>query len=288
MHDRLAQLLGPVAGLFDVESFEAMALRILGAVLVLLATFWISRTAQRYLVRRFQGQDAGDKQTILSYRRIAQWVIWVIGGGIALHTLGIDLTHIFTAGGLFAVAIAFAMKNLAENLVSGLLLRLEREIESGDVLRTSSGEVVKVKKIGSRTTIVRTKDEADRIIPNAELVQSAISNYTYRDSLHRLETRVGVAYESDMRKVRATLESVYEGLDWKSAQKQPLVQLFDFGDSSVVFRLLVWIEDPWVSGRLRSELNEAIWWALKDAGIVIAFPQLDVHITPDALSSASQ
>ena len=130
----------------------------------------------------------------------------------------------------------------------------------------------------SRTTIVRTKNEADRIIPNAELVQEAISNYTYRDSLHRLETKVGVAYESDLRKVRATLEAVCNGLEWKSAQKQPLVQLFDFGDSAVVFRVLVWIEDPWFSGRLRSELNEAIWWALKDACVVIPFPQLDVHI----------
>ena len=61
-----------------------------------------------------------------------------------------------------------------------------------------------------------------------------------------------------------------------------MVQLFDFGDSSVVFQVLVWIEDPWISGRLRSELNEAIWWALKEADVIIALPQLDVHVAPDA------
>jgi small-conductance mechanosensitive channel len=91
-----------------------------------------------------------------------------------------------------------------------------------------------------------------------------------------------------MREVRTTLETVCEHLDWKSAQKQPLIQLLDFGDSSVVFRVLLWIEDPWISGRLRSELNEAIWWALKDAGIVIAFPQLDVHIAPGASDDTSR
>jgi small-conductance mechanosensitive channel len=131
---------------------------------------------------------------------------------------------------------------------------------------------------------VRTKEEADCIIPNADLVQNAISNYTHGDSLFRLETRVGVAYESDLGRVRKTLEAVCEGLDWRSAQKSPLIQLLDFGDSSVIYRVLLWIEDPWVSGRLRSELNEAIWWALKDAGIVIAYPQLDVHIAQDGIS----
>lgn len=75
-----------------------------------------------YLVRRLQRQNTGDAQAIHSYRRIVQAVVWVIGGTIAPHTLGIVLTHILTAGGLFAVALAFAMKDLAENLVSGLLL----------------------------------------------------------------------------------------------------------------------------------------------------------------------
>ncbi len=286
MHDRFTQLLQPVAGLFNVDSVEAMALRLLGAMLVLLAAFWITRAAHLYLVRRLQGHD--DEQTIRSYWRIVKVVVWVIGGGIALHTLGIDLSHLFTASGLFAVAIAFAMKTLAENLVSGLILRLERDIERGDVLRTASGEIVKVEKIGPRATIVRTKAEADQIVPNSQLVQNAIINYTYRDSLHRLETKVGVSYESDLKKVRATLKAVCEGLDWKSARKQPMVLLLDFGDSAVIFRVLVWIEDPWISGRLQSELNEAIWWALKDAGIIIALPQLNVHIAQDASADASR
>jgi small-conductance mechanosensitive channel len=116
------------------------------------------------------------------------------------------------------------------------------------------------------------------VIPNAELVQTAISNFTYKDKLQRLETKVGVAYDSDLKKVRATLEAVCEGLDWKSNHKKPQVQLFEFGDSAVIYRILVWIEDPWIAGMRRSDLNEAIWWALKDAGIVIAFPQLDVHL----------
>lgn len=122
MHDRLTQLLEPVAGVFDAGTVEAMALRLLGAALILLAALWVSKAAQRYLVRRLRGHDDEDAQTILSYQRFVQVVVWVIGGGIALHTLGVDLSHLFTASGLFAVAFAFAMKNLAENLIAGLII----------------------------------------------------------------------------------------------------------------------------------------------------------------------
>lgn len=184
MYDQLAMLLEPVARLLNVASVEAMALRLVGAALILLAAFWVSRTAQRYLVRLLPGHDEGQEETVRLYRRIVQVFVWFIGIGIAVHTLGIDLTHLFAAGGLFAVGLAFAMKTLVENLVAGLILRIERVIEHGDVLYTSDGETVRVKQIGPRTTIVRTKAEADRIIPNSMLVQDAVSNYTYRDSLN--------------------------------------------------------------------------------------------------------
>ncbi len=274
----MRQLLESMARVVNVATAESMVLRIVGAALVLVATFWINRAVQLFLARRLKAHADADAKTFRFYRRFVMVSCWGIGGAIAVHTLGIDLTHLFTAGGLLAVAIAFAMKNLLENLVSGLILRLEGTVEPGDVLYTSEGEKVQVRAIGPRTTIVRTKNEADRVIPNAELVQTAISNFTYKDKLQRLETKVGVAYDSDLKKVRATLEAVCEGLDWKSNHKKPQVQLFEFGDSAVIYRILVWIEDPWIAGMRRSDLNEAIWWALKDALIVIAFPQLDVHL----------
>ena len=149
------------------------------------------------------------------------------------------------------------------------------------------GEKVRVERIGPRATIVRSKTEADLIIPNAELVQSQVSNETRRDPLHRLETGVGVAFSSDLAQVRQVLEQTCAQLDWRSEKKEPQVQLAEFADSAVNFRVLVWIE-AWIAGRLLSQLNEALWWALKDAGIVIAFPQLDVHVINDSRSGAER
>jgi small-conductance mechanosensitive channel len=148
--------------------------------------------------------------------------------------------------------------------------------------------MVMVKKIGPRATIVRTKNEGDQIIPNAELVQNRVSNYTYRDSLYRLEATVGVSYDSDLHQVRMTIEEVCAGLDWRLTDKPSQVRLHEFGDSSVNYQIFVWIEHPWDSGKYGSELNEAIWWGLKDAGIVIAYPQLDVHLPRDGLILAKK
>ena len=282
--DELTRLLEPYAALFDVGSIEAMALRVLGAAAILLAGFWISRGLQRFVVRRLQGSDTGASEVIASYRRFVRIVVMVITIGLALHTLGIDLTHVFTAGGLLAVAAAFAMKNVSENLIAGWILRVEQVIKRGDVLRVQDGEIVKVKRIGTRATIVRTKTEAELIIPNAELVQNEVYNHTHGDALYRLGTRIGVAYSSDLEQVRSVLEQACSRLDWRSGHKEPQVLLAGFGDSSVNYWVHVWIEDPWAEDRLRSKLNEAIWRALIDAGIVIAFPQLGVHVVSDSQS----
>jgi small-conductance mechanosensitive channel len=288
MPDRLTALLAPVARLFNVESVEAMALRLLGAALILLVGVLVSKALQSYLVRRLRGHDTGAPETLDSYRRFVRAAVLIIAILLAVHTLGLDLTHLFTAGGLLAVAAAFAMKNLSENLVAGIILRAERVIKRGDVLRLQGGDKVRVKRIGPRATIVRSKTEADLIIPNAELVQKQVSNDTHSDLLHRLEARVGVAYSSDLEQVRRVLERACTPLDWRSEGKAPQVLLAEFADSTVNYRVLVWIEDPWIAGRLLSKLNEAIWRACNDAGIVIAFPQLDVHVVSQGPAGAER
>ena len=259
-----------------------MGLRVVGAALILLAGFWISKILQRFLIHRLHKRDSEDDSAIGVYQIIIRIIALILSASLALHTLGIDLTHIFTTGGLFAVAAAFAMKTAAENFIAGLVIRVENEFKPGDVLAMSDGSMFMVKKIGLRATIVRSKAEGDLIVPNIDLIQNVISNYTYRDSLHRIETEVGVSYDSDLKRVKEILEHVCHKFQWRSRQVEPLVVLDGFGDSSVNFKVRVWIEDPWRAGRLRGQLNESIWWELKEAGIVIPYPQRDVHLIQES------
>ncbi len=131
--------------------------------------------------------------------------------------------------------------------------------------------------MGARATVARTRDEEEIIIPNSLLVQSSVTNYTLRDSVYRIRATVGVEYGSDMERVMEVLAEAGESISERTQAKPPLVLLAEFGDSSVVFEVSIWAEDPWRARVTLSALNMAIWRHLKAAGITIAFPQLDVH-----------
>ena len=259
-----------------IHWIETLAAKGLQAVIVLLAAFWISRMLQRTAESRLRLGNHHDDGIIRMYKSTIRFVVMVPGVLVAIHLAGVDLSSVFTTSGLFAVALGFAMKNVAENFVAGIMLRFEHAIKPGDVLETE-GKLVRVKTIGLRATIVRSKDEKHLLIPNSQLVQTQVANFTYRDPVCRVCTIIGVSYDSDLHKVREILERVCAKMAGKSDQHGPEVLLTDFGKSTVNYKVSVWFENPWDSGPYKSILNESIWWALKDAGIRIAFPQLDVH-----------
>jgi small-conductance mechanosensitive channel len=187
------------------------------------------------------------------------------------------LASLFAAGAVVAVAIGFALQNVLQNFVSGVILLTERSITEHDVLEVQ-GEQVVVERLGARATVARTRDDNQLIIPNSVLVQSSVTNLTLADSVHRIRTRVGVAYGSDMEKVERVLLAAGASIEDRVKEREPLALLLEFGDSSVVWELSIWCNDPWAARVTRSDLNMAIWRHFKAKGITIAFPQLDVHV----------
>lgn len=273
----LSKLLKEFLDLINVKSIEAMGVKLFAAIAVFLLAFWVWRMLKRFIERRLSQDSHNNQAAITFYKNIVRFIVMVPGILLAVHVLGLNLSSLFTTSGLFAVALAFALKNISENYVSGAMLRFERTIEPGDVLETE-GDMVRIKSIGFRATIARTKEEKDLVIPNSQLIKDRVSNYTFRDSVCRVWTVIGVSYSSDLRQVRDVLEKVCAQMADQSDQHAPEVLLTDFGSSTVNYKVSVWIENPWDAGPYKSDLNEAIWWSLKEAGIVIAFPQLDVHV----------
>jgi small-conductance mechanosensitive channel len=275
--NNLLEWLAKFFGHIPVAGIEALLIKGFQATLVLLVVFVVLRILFKGIDRHYTQGDKGNEDDIRIYKNICRYVLWTLGILIALHVAGMNLTSFFTTGGLLAVALGFALKNIAENYVGGLIIKADGSIKHGDVLDID-GLMVKVRSVGIRATLVRTKDDSDILIPNSLLVQGKIGNYTRRDSLYRIWTMVGVSYASDLKKVREVLENVCSTFDGLSAQHAPVVLLNDFGNSSVNYQVFVWMEDPWKGRVIKSNLNEAIWWGLKSAGIEIAFPQLDVHL----------
>ncbi|MBP7669469.1 MAG: mechanosensitive ion channel [Candidatus Eisenbacteria bacterium] len=239
---------------------------VLIVVLALVASKAIRAALAHALHRRGVAAEEGGLAATL---RLVHYAILAIGVGIALETLGVDLAALFAAGIVFAIAIGFAMQNIVQNFLSGLVLLFERSIKPGDVIQVGD-LIAKVERMGLRTTMVRTLDDEETIVPNNILAQSLVANYAMRDSLYRVRTRVGVAYGSDMQKVREVLEAAAASLTWRVERRPPLVLMAEFAPAAVEFEVSIWMSDPWRMRRARSDLNEAIWDALNKAGISIA------------------
>jgi small-conductance mechanosensitive channel len=246
-----------------------------GVILVL--SWLVSLLLQRATTRGLSLRSKADPSTIAVASRLIHYAVLLIGLGIALQTIGINVAALFAAGAFFAVALGFAMQNVAENFVAGVILMTERTIKPGDVLNVNN-TVVRITHLGLRATVGRSRDEEDLIIPNSVLVQNVVTNYTLRDSIIRIRATVGVSYGSDVSLVMRVLREAAKELPAQVAGHEPVVLLTGFGDSSVNFEVSAWVSDPWASRRILSTLHESIWWALKSNGIVIPFPQRDVHL----------
>ena len=270
--------------LFTIAGTVVTVATVLIVLMVLVATMLFSRLVQGGIRRGFERRGVSDAGTIATTLRLAHYVIVALGFAIALDTVGVNLAALFAAGALFAVALGFAMQNIAENFVSGVILLVERAIKPGDVLEVE-GRTVRVVQSGIRSTVARTRDEEDLIIPNSTLVSSTVTNFTLRDTVYRVRADVGVVYGSDMALVRSVLTRTAEGQEWRMKARAPVVLMTGFGDNAVTWNVSVWIDDPWKGPDRRSDLHEALWWQLKEAGIVIAFPQLDVHFDPVVVSA---
>ena len=261
---------------FSISGTPVTFLSIIVFAIIILIAFvasWlVGRGLKRALANRFHKREG----TLDALLRLLHYIILIVGYGIALQTVGIDLSALFAAGAVFAIAIGFAMQNIIQNFVSGVILLLERSIKPGDTLEVE-GKLVKVIAMGIRTTVVRSRLQEDLIMPNSIIAQSTVKNYTLRDNQFRLEVLVGVSYDSDMELVLKVLRETALNVPWKVDEKVNVL-MKDFGASSVDFGVYITIDEPWERSIYASKLRQDIWFAFKREGIIIAYPQLDVHL----------
>jgi small-conductance mechanosensitive channel len=246
-------------------------------VLLFLLVF-LSRQIKRWLIDSVLARrdvEIGVRQAIAT---IFHYLFVFIGFLIILSTAGIDLTTLNVLAGAIGIGVGFGLQTVANNFISGLIILFERPIKVGD--RIQVGEVTgDVAKIAARATSIRTNDNIDIIVPNAEFISSQVINWSHSDREVRLHVPVGVSYSSDPDEVREVLLEVASEHKGILASPPPDVIFLEFGDSSLNFDLRVWTSDYITKPKiLRSDLNFAIRKKFKERGIEIPFPQRDIHI----------
>ncbi len=191
----------------------------------------------------------------------------------------IDVTAWLASAGIVGLALSFAAKDTLSNLFAGVSIIMDAPYKTGDFIILDSGERGVVTEIGLRSTRILTRDDIQITVPNGLIGNSKIINEAGGPSeRHRIRVAVGVAYGSDIDHVIATLTRVAADNQDIVANPEPRVRFRTFGDSSLDFELLGWIDRPVDRGRVRHELNCAIYKAFHDGGIEIPFPQRDLHV----------
>ena len=257
---------------------------ILNSILTFLLVSFGTRLVTGFLNKRFKKKShmqSGARQSIIT---LVNYSAVLIGLLLALSILGIDLAKLALIGGALSVGIGFGLQGIVNNFVAGLILLFERPIKTGDWIVVNSTEGY-VKNIGARATEILTFDKSTIILPNSELVTSPVTNWFHGNKFGRIKIDVGVDYDSDPDLVSKIL------LDCAAQDPEllkvplPTVRFLDFGDSALIFSLRVFIKDYDKNFVKKSELRTAILKAFREAGIVIAFPQLDLHVKDKAATA---
>ncbi|MFH2006264.1 MAG: mechanosensitive ion channel family protein [bacterium] len=208
--------------------------------------------------------------------------IVVIGGGIYALMLSwnINVTGWLASAGILGLAIGFAAKDTLANLFAGVFILADAPYKLGDYIVIATGERGKVVEIGMRSTRVLTRDDIEIVVPNSAIANGKIINESGPVYKRRIRISVGVSYSSDPDLVEKVLLQVAEESQEIAKTPEPRVRFRTFGDSSLDYQLLVWIDEPEWHGRITHELNTAVLKAFRAAGIEIPFPQRDVHMIP--------
>jgi small-conductance mechanosensitive channel len=213
----------------------------------------------------------------ISIGHLIQYFIVFIGFLVTIMLFGLDLTKLTIILSAFGVGIGFGLQGIVNNFISGLILLFEQPVRVGDRIEIT-GNWAEIKRIGLRATTVRTFDESEVIIPNANLVSNEVTNWTLSNRQARITTPVGVVYGSDIHLVIGTLMACAEDHERVAKSPPPQVLFRSFGESSLDFELRTWIND--INDRLlvSSELHQEIDRRFREANIEIAFPQRDLHL----------
>ncbi len=271
LFDSLAITLGQV---------RISALMILTAVVTLaclLAMANIVSKAAASRIQKINEQDMSASIKVLMTKG-TQLALYGLALMLGLRTIGFDLSSFALLSGAIGLGIGFGLQKIVSNLVSGVIILLDKSIKPGDVI-SLEGTFGWITSLGARYASIETRDGREYLIPNEDFITNQVINWTHSSNFVRLDIDFGVSYDSNPHDVKRICSAAPLTVDRVVSKPAPVCHIVNFGDSSIDFRLRFWIEDP-TGGltNIRGNVYLALWDALNDNNINIPFPRRDVHI----------
>lgn len=265
---------------WEIGGVTLVPINIIGGILIFAGILVVIGWMKRWIDKRWLQHivlDRGSRDAIIT---LFGYVGFVIALLVALFMAEVDLSGLAWVSAALALGIGFGMQEIASNFVSGLILLFERPIRAGDFVTVGDIQGF-VRSIRIRATEIETLDNRNVLVPNSELISGRVTNWVLRDTYGRLVLNVGVAYGSDVDKVRDILESAareHPEVITDGSAPAPRALFMDFGDSSLDFELRVRVKHIERRFSIKSDLNFTIDKAFRESGVTIPFPQRDLHI----------
>jgi len=265
--------------LFEFDQFKLTTAKLLSIVIILVCfrifLFLLNRVLFAYFNRK--GIDKGRKEAIYL---LIKYFVWVVAIVVCLETLGIHVTILIAGSAALLVGLGLGLQQIFQDLVSGIFILIEGTIKVNDVIELD-GMVGKILSVNLRTSKVLTRDGIMIIVPNHKFIIEKITNWSHNSESTRFKVEVGVAYGSDVEKVKVILMNCAQShaLVIKDTEDHmPFVRFVDFGDSALKFELFFWTTNIFHVEFLKSDLRFAIDKQFRENKITIPFPQRDLHI----------
>ncbi|AVR45703.1 mechanosensitive ion channel protein MscS [Christiangramia fulva] len=249
-----------------------------GLIIIVILAFILTSLLLR-LIRSFITSKLmeEDRMKFISVFKFIKYFVYVAVILITLSSAGIDVTILLTASAALFVGIGLALQELFQDVIGGVFIILDKSLLVGDIIEIE-GRVARVFEIKLRTTRALTRDDKVMIIPNHKFISDTVYNYTQNHKTTRESVRVGVAYGSDVEKIREILLECAREQKGILKKPEPFVLFEDFGDSALLFALHFYESDSFVDPKVKSELRFKINHKFKLNDVTIPFPQRDVHM----------
>ena len=247
-----------------------------------IAILTILIAAARFIATTSTARIRSNSEVSRSMQELAikflQLILYGSAFFIGLNIVGVDLTGLAVLSGAIGVGLGFGLQKVVSNLVSGVIILLDKSVKPGDVI--SLGDTFGwINSLGARYVSINTRDGKEYLIPNEDLITGQVVNWSHSNDYVRIDLFFGTAYDDDPHKVRDIAINAAMNTSRVLSWKKPVCHIVGFGDSSVDYILRFWIEDP-VEGltNIRGNVYLALWDAFKENGISIPFPQREVRM----------
>jgi small-conductance mechanosensitive channel len=219
----------------------------------------------------------GGKNKIGSWLLLIRIGIMTFGVLLAFIISGFPIDRITIILSALGVGIGLGLQSITNNLVSGLIIAFEKPVNIGDTIEVG-GQIGSMKYMGVRSSVITTPDGADVIIPNGELLNQNLTNWTLNSTRRRYEIKLGVSYGTDLQKIKDLLHEILNSNDKVLKIPEPTIWVVNFNDSSIDFSIKFWVGDLMFGNEVLSNILIAIDTEFKKHNIEIPFPQRDIHI----------